>query len=289
MRKIQLTLLLMCIMFASQAQMKELKIISYNIYVGMKTDTTANKHVFSEWFRKQDADVVGLQEVTGFTQSSLEEWARSYGHRYAVLLIEGEKYPVAFTSKYPITGVQKVTDNMDRGFIQATIGGQTFIVLHLSPFDYRTRRTEVDLLLAHVKNQPQITDWVLMGDFNSFSSVDSLAYRDGRLKENLRKYEAKYPPYKKLIENKIDYQIIDEVLAAGFSDALKIHHPEFVKTVHPKRFEPKQGRDVPTRIDYIFVSKKLFSRVTKAEVIVDHFTDNHSDHYPMMMKLKLKR
>ena len=263
-----------------------LKIISYNIYVGMKMDTSKGKTAFANWVRKQQPDVLGLQEVTGFTQASLEKLAKSYGHAYAVLLVEGEKYPVAITSKFPITNVQKVTDNMDRGFIQATIKGKTFVVLHFSPFDYRTRRTEVDLLLANVVHQPKIKDWIIMGDFNSFSAVDSMAYQDGRLVENLRKYEQKYAPIEKLIDGKIDYQVIDKMMNAGFYDALKIKHSEFIKTVHPKRFEPKGSPDVPTRIDFIFVSKKSKNKVTNAEVLVDEFTDNFSDHYPMMMQLQ---
>src|SRR5690606_14660191 len=203
-------------------------IISYNIYMGMKADTSKNKQVFSAWLQQQNPDIVALQEVTGFTQSSLEALSKSYGHPYAVLLIEGEKYPVAITSKYPITNVKKVSDNMDRGFIQATIKGQTFVVLHLSPFDYRTRRAEIDLVLANVKSQPEIKDWILMGDFNSFSSVDSMAYQDGRLIQNLKKYEAKYPPIKKLVNDRIDYEVIDKVHASGFVDALKLYHKDFV-------------------------------------------------------------
>lgn len=270
------------------AQKKELKIISYNVYLGMNADKTEGKKEFSDWFKLQDADVIGLQEVSGFTQTSLETFARSYGHPYAVLLIEGEKYPVALTSKYPITHVKKVTDNMDRGFIQATIKGQTFVVLHFSPFDYQTRRNEVNLLLGTIKNSPNIKNWVIMGDFNSFSPVDSSAYADGRLIANLKKYEQKYAPYRKLIDNKIDYYVINKMNENGFTDALKLFHKDFVKTVHPKKFEPVGLPDVPTRIDFIFVSKRLKKNVKNAKVLVDEFTDSHSDHYPMMIELQIK-
>lgn len=281
------TILLLTSSFAL-AQTKKLKIISYNVYVGMNADKSEGKKDFTNWFKLQDADIIALQEVSGFTQTSLEKFARSYGHPYAVLLIEGEKYPVAFTSKYPITNVKKVTDNMDRGFIQATIKGQTFIVLHFSPFDYQTRRNEVDLLLGTIQNSPDIKNWVIMGDFNSFSPVDSSAYADGRLIANLKKYEEKYTPYRKLIDNKIDYYVINRMNESGFVDALKLFHKDFVKTVHPKKFEPVGLPDVPTRIDFVFVSKGLKKNVKNAQVLVDEFTDSHSDHYPMMIELQLK-
>lgn len=59
-------------------------------------------------------EVLALQEVTGFTQASLEKLAETYGHPYTVLLMEGGKFPVAITRKYPIINVQKLSDNMDR-------------------------------------------------------------------------------------------------------------------------------------------------------------------------------
>ncbi|WP_017259347.1 endonuclease/exonuclease/phosphatase family protein [Pedobacter arcticus] len=275
--------------FSAIAQNKKLKIISYNVYVGMSSDKTEGKKEFAEWFKQQNPDIVALQEVTGFTQTSLEKFAQSYGHPYAVLLVEGEKYPVAFTSKYPITNVKKVIDNMDRGFIQANILGQTFIVLHLSPFDYQTRRNEVDLVLATIKNNPSIKNWVVMGDFNSFAAIDSLAYTDGELIANLKKYEQKYAPIRKLVDNKIDYYVINRMNQSNFYDALKLFHKDFVKTVHPKHFAPVGLPDVPTRIDFVFVSKGLKKNVKSAEVLVDEFTDSHSDHYPMMIELQLKK
>ncbi len=274
--------------FSAFAQEKTLKIISYNVLVGMKTDTSAEKSKFSKWFKQQKPDVVALQELTGFTQKKLESLARSYNHPYSILLIEGEKYPVGITSKYPITNVKKVTDNMDRGFIQADIKGQTFVVLHLSPFDYRTRGVEIDLVLANVKSQPHIKNWLLMGDFNSVSPVDSLAYQDGRFIEGLKKYEKRYPPIKKLVNGKIDYTVIQKVIDQEFTDALKLFHTNFVKSIHPKKFQTKGSADNASRIDFVFASKQLKKKIKKAEILVDDFTDNYSDHYPMMIELEIK-
>ncbi len=73
---------------------------------------------------------------------------------------------------------------------------------------------------------------------------------------------------------------------AGFTDVVHIMHPTFVKTVHPKRFEPKTGTDASSRIDFIFVSKDLVKKAATARVLVDDFTDNYSDHYPVLLELK---
>jgi exodeoxyribonuclease-3 len=159
----------------------------------------------------------------------------------------------------------------------------------LTPFDYRKRRQEVDLLLANINAHSSKQNWLIMGDFNTVSPADSANYSDGRMVENYLKYEKKYAPIKKLVDNKIDYTVIEKVLANGFTDALKKTTSEFVKTVHPKRFEPKTGSDVTSRIDFIFVSRDLVRKISAAKVIVDDFTNNYSDHYPVLLDLKLKQ
>jgi exodeoxyribonuclease-3 len=288
MRKISSLLALACLLGCvnAVAQKPSLRVITYNILEGMKLDTAAGKPGFVAWVKKMDPDVLALQEVTQFTQASLEKLAEQYGHRYAVLLIEGEKFPVAITSKFPILNVQKVSDNMDRGFITASIQGLNMVSVHLTPFDYRKRAQEIDLLLAHIKAQPDKQNWILMGDFNTLSPLDSAHYSDGRMIANYQAYEKKYAPILKLANGRIDYSVIEKVHKEGFTDVLHKMHPTFVKTVHPKRFEPKTGTDASSRIDFIFVSKDLVKKTATARVLVDDFTDNYSDHYPVLLELK---
>lgn len=285
-QRIFLSLMLVCLMFHANGQQQGLRVLTYNIYEGMKLDTATGKPGFAAWIKRMDPDILALQECTGFTQASLEKLAGEYGHPYAVLLIEGEKFPVAITSKYPILNVQKVSDNMDRGFISASIKGYHVISLHFTPFDYRKRAQEVDLLLAHIEALPAKKNWIVMGDFNTLSPADSAHYSDGRMVANYQAYEKKYPPIRKLADGKIDYSVIQKVLNTGLVDALKHTTPAFVKTIHPKRFEPKTGTDVSSRIDFIFVSKDLVKKIESVKVLTDAFTDNYSDHYPVLMELK---
>lgn len=279
-------LLLLFGMSNAMAQTNSLRFISYNILQGMRLDTAKGKPLFVNWVKEQHPDVLALEEVTGFTQASLEELAKSYGHPYAELLVEGEKYPVAITSKYPISNVKKVISNMDRGFITAEISGYQVLVVHLTPFDYRKRREEIDLMLAEVQSNSNRKNWVLMGDFNTVSPLDSAAYKDGKLAESYKRYEKTYAPILKLSDGKIDYTVIQKVLNVGFVDAIKAKNPSFIKTVHPKAFEPKSGPDVPSRIDFIFVSRDLRQKILSAGVIMDPFTDKYSDHYPVVADVK---
>lgn len=289
MKKLIFLIATLWLMGAAFAQQPHFRVITYNILQGMRLDSADGKPAFVNWVRQQAPDVLALQEVTGFTQESLEKLAAAYGHPYAVLLIEGEKYPVAITSRYPIVNVQKVTDNMDRGFIMARIKDYNIVSLHFTPFDYRQRRKEVEVLLDYVKAQPDPKRWIIMGDFNTVSPVDSAHYSDGKLIEGFKAYEAKCPPRKKLVDGALDYTVIQKIMDNGFTDVVRKKYNAFVKTIHPRRFEPKNKPDVSSRIDFIFVSKDLVRKIADAKVVVDTFTDNHSDHYPVLLDLKTKK
>lgn len=269
--------------YSGHAQ-KTFRFITYNILQGMRRDSLVGKPQFVSWVKKMDPDVLALQEVTGFTQETLESLAISYGHPYAVLLTEGIKYPVAVSSKYPITNVRKVFDNMDRGFILSDIAGYRTAVVHLTPFDYRKRRQEAALMLAEIGNRGG-TNWVLMGDFNTVSPSDAAAYQDGRLVAAYRRYESKYAPILKLDHGQLDYQVIRQFLDSGYTDVLRLKQDKFIKTVHPRAFQPRNSKDIASRIDFIFVDEALKSRVHRSVVIKDQFTDYYSDHYPVCLEI----
>src|SRR5690606_14682383 len=76
----------------------EFKVLSYNVLEGLQQDSLIQEE-YQEWVRKIDPDIVAYQEMNKFTQRGLEQFARRYGHPYAVMSkLEG--YPVALSSKY---------------------------------------------------------------------------------------------------------------------------------------------------------------------------------------------
>ncbi len=263
-----------------------MKILSYNIYKGMSLDKSENKSDFVEWIDSLSPDIVALQEVNGFTQATLESMAQKYGHPYAILLKE-EGFPIALTSKYPIVNVRKVIDNMHHGFIQAQVNGINILVTHLSPHKYKKRGEEIDLIMSTITCNNANSKWVVTGDFNSYSPLDSLNYRDGLLKERIKTLELRYKSHENLKNGNIDYSVIQKVLDAGFYDALKLKHAEFISTVPTQAVEHGNiSNQAEFRIDYIFVSKDLRKNVLDCSIIKDNFTKNKSDHYPIFMTLK---
>lgn len=283
----------------SFAQEKTLKLISYNVYWGMRQDSTENKSKFAEWIRTQDPDILALQEMNGFTAQNpdfapkganplnLQKLAASYGHPHVFIVREPApdgsiSFPVAITSKYPIVNVTRVIENASHGFITAEIEGHHFVVTHFHPFSSEKRGHEIDQILATVKSKPAANKWLLMGDLNSVSPLDKSEYDNNLLRNFIREDRKKRPHNQNLgKDDELDYSVQQKVLGAGFVDALKMFHPQFIPTAPTKLFYDQSSH--PLRYDYVYVSENMKSDVVKCEVIKDEFTDVYSDHYPVLL------
>lgn len=265
-------------------QKKTFMIITWNVYEGMKLDTTQNKIAFTKWIKEKDPDVMAFQEMNGFTQTKLEALARSYGHAYAVLL-KDTGFPVALTSKSPITNIEKVIDNMHHGYIQARVSGITFFVVHLSPHKYQKRQEEINTVLTAAASASDKRKTIILGDFNAQSPQDSIFYIDGKMVEVQKILKTKNPVYDNLRNGELDYNVVRTVLAKSYIDP--IYNP---KALHISFSADIQGdpdlKYNKTRIDYIFFNSFFKRKIEKAFIIRDEFTDVVSDHYPVYVKLK---
>ena len=284
------------------AQERTLKLISYNVYWGMRQDSTENKSKFAEWIRTQDPDILALQEMNGFTAQNpdfapkgsnplnLQKLAASYGHPYVYIVREPApdgsiSFPVALTSKYPIVNVTRVVENASHGFMTAEIEGHHFVVTHFHPFSSEKRGYEIDQILATVKSKPANCKWLFMGDLNSVSPLDKSAYENNLLRDFIREDRKKRPHNLNLgKDDELDYTVQQKILNVGFVDALKTFHPQFIPTAPTKLFYDQSK--FPLRYDYLYVSENMKNNLVKCEVIKDDFTDIYSDHYPVMLIFK---
>ncbi len=110
------------------------RVLTYNVLTGFQKDPHQADR-FVEWVKGQDADVIALQELSTFTQDTLERLACRYGHPYAVLN-KGNGSPIGITSKYPFTHVEKISGAMHHGCIYVQTGGIHLFATHLNPFSY---------------------------------------------------------------------------------------------------------------------------------------------------------
>ena len=277
--------------FASLEEAKDLKIISYNVYNGMKLDESEGKQKFIDWAKMQDADIIAWQEMNFFTREKLENFAASYGHNYAVLLKESPDdpafFPVAITSKYPIVNVNKVVDNLWHGALYADVGKYHFVITHMNPFWTSKRIDEINLIIDSIKYSTDPKGkWIIAGDLNSFSPADKTEYDNSKLLEDIKDKQKKRPILDNLVNGQLSYTVQQNLLDAGYIDALKLKNKQFISTAPTKVFYDQAS--TPLRYDYIYVSPKLKKDVIDVKVLKDEFTDTYSDHYPVQMTIRNK-
>ena len=277
--------------FASLEEAKDLKIISYNVYNGMKLDESEGKQKFIDWAKMQDADIIAWQEMNFFTREKLENFAASYGHNYAVLLKESPDdpafFPVAITSKYPIVNVNKVVDNLWHGALYADVGNYHFVITHMNPFWTSKRIDEINLIIDSIKYSTDPKGkWIIAGDLNSFSPADKTEYDNSKLLEDIKDKQKKRPILDNLVNGQLSYTVQQNLLDAGYIDALKLKNKQFISTAPTKVFYDQAS--TPLRYDYIYVSPKLKKDVIDVKVLKDEFTDTYSDHYPVQMTIRNK-
>lgn len=265
-----------------------MKIISYNILEGMAADTSPDKRNFIEWVRAQNTDILALQEANRFTQASLNRLAQAYEHPYTLLSKE-TGYPVAITSRYPIERPQIILKPLTHGCLLAEVAGYRIVVLHLDPFSYKKRQDELSHVLSTIEKENRFSEkenWILMGDFNSFSPIDRTAYTDNRYRNRILEQSLDNPHRNNLNAGEIDYSIHRRLLDKGYIDALKTKYPDFTHTYPTQRFYSEKEEPIWIRYDYIYLSADLQAKIVTVDPIRDPFTEYYSDHYPIQLILK---
>lgn len=254
------------------AQPKKFTVLTYNILNGLEQQQT-KKDQLVEWVKKVNPDLIAFQELNHFTQASLEEFARAYGHSYAVLLKE-QGSPVGITSKYPIRDLRKVVEGMHHGLIYARVRDYHVLVTHLAPSikAFAKRQMEIKKVLNEVAGLPAKEKVMILGDFNAFSIRDSLLYNA-------------IPNSDVNGTMTFDYTVTGNMESAGFIDALRMKYSEPVTSFPTQAYETKNPNS-QCRLDYIWLSKSLSNYCLNTTVVKDEFTDYLSDHYPVLAEFR---
>lgn len=248
-----------------------LKIMSYNIERGFKDDAEQRKK-FAEWVQQYDPDIILLQEMQHFTEQSFLEFARSYGHEYAVLS-KTTGFPTGITSKEPITDIRRVvkTGVLHHGYLTAETYGMRLFSIHLNPYELDNernihkiaRKDEIKLILDDAE-QYNSEGIIIAGDFNDHNAFDSETFGPGY------RYADR------------DHTVTNMCLSRGYSDTYPLLNAEFKSTSVEKSNPTNEGY----RIDYIFVNARLKNQVVYSDIIQSAPTDRFSDHFPTYVEIK---
>ena len=171
-----------------------LKILNWNVLYGFNHHKSIEEA--SRWINSQKPNIIALQELNGISEKSLGEYAKRWGHSYAVTHKKGG-FPVGLTSKEPIEVIERKSKGYHHGFLHCKTYGIHFFVVHFWPGKF----TEVDKILRRIERLLVLKEKVvILGDFNGCSRKDE-AFLIANAKSRKR-----------------DYTFVDRVEAKGFVD-----------------------------------------------------------------------
>jgi len=272
----------------SQEDTTSLTVIAYNIWNGFDWGKDTIRHqLFIDWVQQQEADVMALQELCGYTQEKLQTDAAQWGHPYALILKE-DGYPVGITSRQPIELVEKVQDSLWHGMLHVRTYDTDFFVVHLSPADVSIRMCEAQIISEKVRNLSH-DRYILLGDFNAHSPMDAdLNANRPELLGRMRDGDIHNEKYNNLRDGEYDYSVISTFLALPSIDVChrlmsQEERYSFPSPVLVGQYYNSLATLASThrRIDYILTSPKIALTCREATILHDTATRQLSDHYPV--------
>lgn len=283
-----------CILcFSAQAQKRNLKVISYNIWNGFDFGKDVERHDKTiDWLISKAPDVIALQELCGYTQEKLLEDAKKWGHNYAVILKES-CHSVGLTSSQPILLKEKVIDELWHGMLHCETFGIDFFVVHLSPIDYDFRMKETAIIRSVVADISS-DSYMVLGDFNAQSPFDGdrdLNYPEAL--SNKRLSDEQNQKYNTLADEEFDYSVMSSFLSFPLIDIAQKFVPSEHRFTVPAKARRGSGRsDIEIendrrRIDFIMTSRKLALQCVNASIFNGEDTSLLSDHYPIMAEFHM--
>ena len=177
---------------------------------------------------------------------------------------------------------------MHHGFLIARTGGYNIVVAHLSPFSWRKRQQEVATIQAWIEASGECRRWIVLGDLNSYSPLDREGYADGRLQTLNRRGDDPRVGGKRqnLVDGELDFTTQQALLDAGFCDAFKLFHSEYVPSYPSPARAAGNPNPVTCRLDYIYLSRDLRARALDGRILHEGAAAMLSDHLPLYIDLK---
>lgn len=244
-----------------------MKIITWNIN-GYRSAQKDNR--FSDLLNERDPDIVCLQEVK-MNDPLIEDSNYYISYNFAVK--KGYSGVAVLSKRKPINvehtlGVQRF--DVEGRYLLLEFDEYVLINIYI-PHGGRKKENHphkfsaIDALIKRVKkiNKPLY----ICTDFNIAHDERDVANFKTNRDNNMFSYEER----KKL----------DELLKLGLVDSFRVIHSEGgIYSMWPNANNARE-RNMGWRIDYILVSKKLATEITKAEYLCDHLG---SDHCPYLIE-----
>ena len=264
-----------------------MKIISWNVN-GIRA--VHNKGLFLPFIAKYKPDILCLQETKaqkGQAEIDLPEyeeyWNSAVKKGYSGTAIFSKTKPISvllglpedLVKKYKLSGDGYGDPNTEGRVIAAEFKDFFVVTVYtpnskedLSRLTLRHKQWD-PAFLAYCKRLEEKKPVIFCGDLNAAHGPDDLA--NPKANEGEHGYTNE------------EREGIDQVIEAGFVDSFR-HFTPTGKGYYTwwSHFANSRARNVGWRIDYFFASKKLTSRLKKAEILPEVMG---SDHCPILIEL----
>jgi len=263
-----------------------MKLVSWNVN-GIRA--VHNKGLFVPFVRKYQPDIMGFQETKAM-QGQAEVDLPEYEEYWNSAEKKGYSGTAVFTKEKPLSVVLGLPEDIVKKFKLTNDGygdpareGRV-VTLEFADFYFTTVYTpnaKDDLsriklrhkhwdpaFLAYMQRLDKEKPVIFCGDLNVAHTPDDLA----NPKPNIGK--------KGFTDE--EREGIDNILKAGFVDTFRLFTKGSGHYTWWSHFANSRARNVGWRIDYIFVSKRLSSKVKKAEILPQVMG---SDHCPVLIEL----
>lgn len=248
----------------------ELRVVSYNVLFGFRDSEVGRflpgcrrEAAIASWLASERPDVVALQEMNGYTEASLLQLARAWGHRHVALLKE-RGYPVALTSSRAIEVRARHVDGLHHGMLHATTHGVDFVVVHFRPMPgVEAKLDEARAALEHYRSALAAgRECVVLGDFNSLHPAEVYRLSEGAT-ETYRKW--RYATQDGLASEVAMGPLLD----AGAGDTFQARGAIPAELPLP-------------RIDFVLASPRLLARCSSSRWLCEEPFRKWSDHPPVV-------
>lgn len=253
-----------------------MRILQYNILNGCQGDPDRFARL-GAWLKEQAYDVVGLNELNGWNQSSgIHKYGEDWGYPYAEIFVtKASPYFVGVLSRHPIEVIEKREQGFHHGALHIRINGIHYIITHLNPQDASRRELEAEVLaqMARRINEPLI----VMGDMNTLSPLDRDHYEQVRLPEHLSKSSQLQRKF--MADDAINYRPMQTLLDAGLRDLSGAMSAENYTV--PTKMNKDGAHAAQMHLDYILANDAFKARSLGAHTIHNETVESLSDHYPV--------
>lgn len=269
---------------AADANDLELRVLSFNIRYGSAGDGPNHwpnrREMVFDVIRKQNSDVVGLQEALRFQMNEIREALPVYGEigvaredgrtdgEYSAILFRTDRFGVAEAGTFWLSDTPEVVGSNQWGGACVRIctwarlienkSGKAFYIFntHLDHRSQPSREKSAALLASRIANRAHGDPFVLTGDFNAGEDNPAVTYLTGKTDAE--------PP-------------------VTMVDTFRVLHPDArdVRTHHAFK-----GIRRGSKIDYVLAPRT--AAVLEAEILYDNIDGRYpSDHYPVSARLRL--